>query len=626
MAAFAVIDLFLILALWLIYTEGKGTAVPWGFGAGEVMGQALLLFLIVFFLPLPYDRLASAAAQAESLSGSIALLVLRIRIMGLRIVFFLFFVALIMTLIFFLPLIAAMFLVMILGAAVRERIMGKPQADRVPVIGIILIILLVAVFSLGLLAPVKAAAVWLFFLSGMPAGGRLEGMAVGSHWFLFETAIGIAGIVAVTGWLTLDAFWRLKQARQVENLPTSKVRSLAIGLVELSGIVRPATTSVPSDPAAIEISRSFFEYLQPWQRIELFRLDDGTGSVLVDARGCRVRAGWLADIFSIFGLREIVLSWRIDRNLVSDSERRTLNYGDRIYLIGNAEMNTDALPDAVGPARLIIKPSSASTWSSAIWQSIFGMAKPPRGKDFHNVFFLSDSTEKEARKHILKGFRTVLLFTFVWFAASAGLLWSTALPERAAKQPESWRNASWRGPEPNPDPNVMDYTRNERLFRFERYIKSLGPDSYQAIPALIEAIGYKDSRFYEPAATALMRMMPNAKEQVKAALPLMMEHLDTCAGNAEALQSMIIAVNRLGPDAAPAVPKLIEALQCNKTNTYRVTGDIIRFQAAQALGAVGPDASEAVPALREMLHDRAPYVREAARQALWKITGDRSIQ
>ena len=319
-----------------------------------------------------------------------------------------------------------------------------------------------------------------------------------------------------------------------------------------------------------------------------------------------------------------MLSWRIDRNLIADSERRTLNYGDRVYLIGSAEVNAKADKDEVGPDRLVIKPSEANSWNGAIWQSLFSLSKSPRGKDMHNVFFLSDSTEKAARKHILKGFRTVFLFSFFWFAASAGLLWSTTLPERIAKHPESWRSASWRGPEPNPDPNVLDYTRNERLFRFERYIKSIGPDSYDAIPALIEAIGYNDYRFYEPAATALMRMLPGARERVKEALPLIIGHLNDCETKPAALQSMIIAVNRFGPDAAPAVSKLILALQCSKTNTYQVTPDIIYYQAAQALGDIGPAAEEAVPALRALLDHRLPFVRETARQALWKITGDRS--
>jgi len=33
-------------------------------------------------------------------------------------------------------------------------------------------------------------------------------------------------------------FWRLKLKRQIENTPTSKIRSLAIGLIEIQGNVQ----------------------------------------------------------------------------------------------------------------------------------------------------------------------------------------------------------------------------------------------------------------------------------------------------------------------------------------------------------------------------------------------------
>jgi len=622
MTAFAVAETVLILLLYA-FSTGAGYQPFWGFGAMSWMPVTVLSFLIVFCLPLPYDSLAAAASNREGIPGKLAYLVLLARIAALRTAFFAFFLAMAMVMIFFLPLVAGVILVMVVGIAVRDRLTGNRREDSMPVFGLILLITLACVFALGLLAPVKVAAIALFFLRGMPAGGPLESAAVGKDWFPFETAIGIAGIVGVTAWLMYDAFWRLRQARQVENLATSKVRALAMGLVEVAGIVHPVAAQ--QEGPAIEISRPFFEYLQPTQHIELFRLDDGTGSVLVDARECRVRAGWLAEIYSIFGIREIVLTKRIDHNLFSDSEQRTLHYGDRIYLIGSAERDPNAATNAVGPDSLIIRPSTTPTWGATFIQTLFSMKTPPMGKDIHNVFFLTDSGEIEARKHILRGFRSVLLFALFWLTVSIGLIWSATLPERAAPRPDSWRAAYWRGPEPDPNPMVRDYTRNTRLFRFERYIKTLGPKSYDQIPALIEAVGYKDYRFHSPATSALLRMLPEAKEQVLGALPAMIGHLDPCTWNAESLQTMIIAVGGFGPDAAPAVPKLIEALQCTKTGTYVVTAEIIRMQAARALGRIGPAARSSVPALQEALNDVAPYVRSEAGQAL-RLIGEPVVQ
>jgi hypothetical protein len=292
---------------------------------------------------------------------------------------------------------------------------------------------------------------------------------------------------------------------------------------------------------------------------------------------------------------------------------KRLEYGDRIYVIGNAERDTSG--------GTVIRPAARPGWNEVLWKTLFGALRTPKGRDIHDVFFLTDGSEREAKAHILKGFRTVILWGLLWISASAAIIWTAQQPWRQAPPPDSWRNAYWRGPEPNPSPMIIDYTRNERLFRFERYIKTVNRTSYQEIPALIEAIGYKDYRFYAPATNALLRMMPAAKAQAREALPAMIGHLDPCAGNAETLQTMIIAVSYFGADAAPAVPRLIEALQCRKTNTYVVSPDIIRFQAARALGEIGPAARDAVPALQEAFNDPSSWVREDAGRALRKIEG-----
>ena len=72
---------------------------------------------------------------------------------------------------------------------------------------------------------------------------------------------------------------------------------------------------------------------------------------------------------------------------------------------------------------------------------------------------------------------------------------------------------------------VFDYTRNERLFRFEEYIKTFGPKSTAEIPALIEALDYKDNRFRAGVTSALLRMMPRAREQEKEAIPLLLRYI-----------------------------------------------------------------------------------------------------
>lgn len=73
------------------------------------------------------------------------------------------------------------------------------------------------------------------------------------------------------------------------------------------------------------------------------------------------------------------------------------------------------------------------------------------------------------------------------------------------------------------------------------------------------------------------------------------------------------AVGSIGPDAAPAVPALIELL-----------GDadpVTRLQACSALANIGPAAGPAEQRLRELLHDPNAEVRGYAQMALMEIGG-----
>lgn len=69
---------------------------------------------------------------------------------------------------------------------------------------------------------------------------------------------------------------------------------------------------------------------------------------------------------------------------------------------------------------------------------------------------------------------------------------------------------------------------------------------------------------------------------------------------------------RLGEDAAPAVPELIELL----------AHEDLRPDAANTLGAIGPAAYDAVPALEPYVEDPWWRARRAVIEALWKITGE----
>jgi len=551
----------------------------------------IVSLLVVIFLPFDWWQKAPSR-QRDKLIGKLLGNYLEIspRNIILRAFFLCILMIQLILVVLSLPVIGLYLIPALLISYLWRKIFGKRSSDLpdLPgIFGVSLLLIIIFAFCVGLLAPLRLFPIGMYFLLGKPAGGLWEMFAVGRGSFNIDLTIGFLGIFFVALWLFVDGFWRLRQAQQVKNLPTSKVRSLAFGLVELKGIVKPAFGNIDlKEGGAIRITWDMFDYLNPTQGISRFRLDDGTGSVLVDARDCRIRAGWIADVYSIFGVREIVLTKRIERDDRNDSVTKTLEYGDTVYLIGNAEINPETKPNAKDTERLVVRPSEKTHWNAMLLKTLLGVIKPPTGKDIHNVFFLSDTDEFDARKNILKGFKTVIVIGCFWLFASAGLIWSTYMPEREAPPLDSWRSIYWRG---------IDNTGNGRYRRFEKYVQSLNTKSTEAIPALIEALQYKDYRYRERAAFGLTRFLPDAREEAKAAIPILIEMLENV--NARYVQTPLIVLRGFGPMAKDAVPALIKLLKVND--------DIVRFQAIRTLGHIGPQAKDAIPAMNQLLLDKS---------------------
>ncbi len=78
-----------------------------------------------------------------------------------------------------------------------------------------------------------------------------------------------------------------------------------------------------------------------------------------------------------------------------------------------------------------------------------------------------------------------------------------------------------------------------------------------------------------------------------------------------------IELEEMGPDAAPAMNALIEALLHDRAQFARVA-------AGRALGAIGPAATNAIPALtRVALQDPDKVVAEVCRAAIgWILEGN----
>jgi len=148
--------------------------------------------------------------------------------------------------------------------------------------------------------------------------------------------------------------------------------------------------------------------------------------------------------------------------------------------------------------------------------------------------------------------------------------------------------------------------RRELLFT----LAAIGPDSAAATPALVKALADPDEDLRVSACYALGKIGPAAA----AAAPELRKNLDS--------QDRVIrlvsvwALLRIVPNDKNivdlAVPLLTKVVEEGET-------ELARYEAAASLGDIGAPAKSAVPALQKALEDESPAVREAAAEALKQI-------
>lgn len=261
----------------------------------------------------------------------------------------------------------------------------------------------------ALLAPSKALVISLFLLMNPADFQNPFFMYLVPERRLYDMIMGVSGIVFGIMVFYRDGFWRIRQYRQVGNLPTSKVRSLQAGLVELKGTARKMveTTSVPEGVP----SNAILWTSNTNVKMNIFYLEDETGKVIVDPEGALIVIDFMkyklsqrkaglnfafveSSIRFILGERfsEIVLWRHFKRIQTSDGQRDIawLEDGDQIYIIGNAEI--DELSN-----NLVVRTTKRAKKADLIY-SPFSLETR---KDVQDVFFISDSTSEWYAKNIM---------------------------------------------------------------------------------------------------------------------------------------------------------------------------------------------------------------------------------
>jgi HEAT repeat protein len=161
-------------------------------------------------------------------------------------------------------------------------------------------------------------------------------------------------------------------------------------------------------------------------------------------------------------------------------------------------------------------------------------------------------------------------------------------------------------------PNLIDALKDEDPgFRKEVAftLAGVGPAAAKAVPALV-AVAESDADSRAAACYALGRIGPAAKD----AAPMLRKNL---ASEDRMLKfASVWALLQILPEDASIKPTAVPILSAVLENAPH---DMVRVQAAVALGDLGAAAKPALPMLKRLLDDSNPLVRQAAEEATKKI-------
>jgi len=200
---------------------------------------------------------------------------------------------------------------------------------------------------------------------------------------------GILSLVTIFMIALFDSIRRSSLVRQIEILPTAKIRSVAIGLAELTGKAVPLNGRSANAPIMRQWVESTGDGHTVRDKMDPFYLDDGTGRILVDPKGVAINSE--RGTFGI-ALHQAILKQFAEKKSFPESR---LMPGDPVHLVGSVQVNRAG--GAYEGEKVIVKPRKSS------WLSL----------NFYDLFFISNIGEeallKGLRKSYGRGWRNVLI-------------------------------------------------------------------------------------------------------------------------------------------------------------------------------------------------------------------------
>lgn len=526
------------------------------------------------------------------------------------------------------------------------------------VVGMMIALLWVPAYIAGIMAPARAYVLMLYsmfpylpYYIGFPA--LRDPHLVAWH----DVGVGLAGVLVAVLLTAIDTVWRYRQAKQVENLPTSTTRGAALGLCEFAGTVEPGPDAAVDEPVIAYNSRTGLSQIRP------FYLRDKTGRILIDPREAKLRTGRATSYAG--RICEVVLTKRVEQPDIATPMTMALMPGDQVYVVGNVEPHEGGM---------VVRPLT-ERFSGPLWKLAYGNAQAPLGRDIQHVFFLSDTAEHGAAAQIRRGLWQVWLWAALWVVMS---LWMVEHQSpKLAPGYDHWSINEILDHAPSDvklryalkhlsEPLEASVARQGTVMSIVGHVPFIGQRLVEAntaleltqrarainylwgyevdaassstLEAVLGALASQDADARRWAAHALRAFQANAKQVVPALAQALKDKEPTVASNAA---TSLGEMGQAGLMAGPELAELLshEDLSVRKSAIWALIKLPVTFEdgmplymallksadpelragGAQGLQKYGPKAQAAVDKLSALVKDPDKQVRHTAIVALGKI-------